>query len=86
MDSLRFHHVDNDDVIAYSHVRTDDGRTDRVLIVVNLDPDEVREATVFVDLAALGLPDGASFEVHDELTGERWHWRGVGQLRAPRSR
>ena len=74
MDSLQFHHVDNDDVIAYSHCRTVDGRTDRVLIVVNLLPDEVREGTVFVDAAALMLPDGSTFEVHDELTGEQWRW------------
>ncbi len=78
MDSLRFHHVDHDDVIAYSHCRTVDGRTDRVLIVVNLVPDEVREATVFVHAAALALGDGVTFEVLDELTGERWRWGPSG--------
>ncbi|MDQ2677198.1 MAG: alpha-1,4-glucan--maltose-1-phosphate maltosyltransferase [Actinomycetota bacterium] len=78
MDSLRFHHVDNDDVIAYSHQRTVEGRTDRVLIVVNLTPDEVREATVHVDLGALALPDGSTFEVRDELTGEQWRWGASG--------
>ena len=78
MDSLRFHHADNDDVIAYSHLRTVDGHTDRVLVVVNLMPDEVREATVYVDPHALALADGTTFQVLDELTGEQWWWGTSG--------
>ena len=78
MDPLRFHHVDNDDVIAYSHQRTVDGHTDRVLVVVNLTPDEVREATVYVDPHALALAEGTTFQVLDELTGEQWWWGSSG--------
>ena len=78
MGSLRFHHVDNDDVIAYSHLRTVDGHTDRVLVVVNLMPDEVREATVHVDPHALALAECTTFQVLDELTGEQWWWGTSG--------
>ena len=79
MDSLRFHHVDSDDVIAYSHQRSSVGGTvDRVLTVVNLVPDEVREATVYLDHDALGLSPDAPFEVLDELTAESWVWSGSG--------
>jgi starch synthase (maltosyl-transferring) len=74
MSSLRFHHVDHDDVIAYSHRTERDGVVDAVLVVVNLAPDEVREATVHVDPSALGIAPGASFPVLDELTGESWTW------------
>lgn len=74
MGSLRFHHVDHDDVIAYSHRTVHDGVPDTVVVIVNLVPDEVREATVHLDLGALGLADRVSFPMHDELTAETWDW------------
>ncbi len=51
---------------------------DTVLVVVNLDPHRTREATVWLDLPALGV-DG-EFIVTDELTGASYWW-GRGQLR-----
>src|SRR5690606_13054382 len=72
--SLQFHHVDNDDLIAYSKV-SDDG-TDRVLVVVNLDPHGTRVGTVHLDLGALGLDPEQAFQVHDLLTDQRYLWRG----------
>jgi starch synthase (maltosyl-transferring) len=74
MSSLRFHHVDHDDVIAYSHHAVVDGVADTVLVVVNLAADQVREATVHLDLGALGLADRTALCVHDELTDESWEW------------
>jgi starch synthase (maltosyl-transferring) len=74
MSSLLFHHVDDDDVIAYSHHTVRDGVPDTVVVIVNLAPDEVRDATVHLDLGALGLGDRVSFPVRDELTGEVWDW------------
>jgi starch synthase (maltosyl-transferring) len=68
--NLRWHHPDNDQVIAFSKT---DG-TDRVLVVVNLDPHAIREAMLHVDVAALGLDPGESYEVYDELTGSTWTW------------
>ena len=41
MSSLRFHHVDHDDVIAYSHHVVHEGQPDTVLVVVNLASDEL---------------------------------------------
>ncbi|MGW7517600.1 alpha-1,4-glucan--maltose-1-phosphate maltosyltransferase [Streptomyces sp. NPDC054796] len=75
---LRFHHTDNDHVIAYSK-HCDAPYADTVLVVVNLDPHHTHEATVSLDIAALGLTaaqmSGAeSFPVRDELTGETYHW------------
>ena len=55
--SLRFHACDNNDVIAFSKVDGDD----IVLVVCTLDPDREHEATVWWDLAALGLPEGERF-------------------------
>jgi starch synthase (maltosyl-transferring) len=47
---------------------------DLVLVVVNLDPNNAREATVWLDSGALGLDAGAGFRVIDELTGQRFQW------------
>ncbi|MES4905684.1 MULTISPECIES: alpha-1,4-glucan--maltose-1-phosphate maltosyltransferase [unclassified Streptomyces] len=68
--NLRFHHADNDSVIAYSK-RTGDSC---VLTVVNLDPHHTQEATVSLDMPELGLDWHESVPVRDELTGETYHW------------
>ncbi|GAA2717248.1 MULTISPECIES: alpha-1,4-glucan--maltose-1-phosphate maltosyltransferase [Streptomyces] len=68
--NLRFHHVDNDAVIAYSK-RTG---SSCVLAVVNLDPHHTQEATVSLDMPELGLDWHDSVPVRDELTGETYHW------------
>ncbi len=47
--TLAFHHIDSDDLIAYSK-RSADG-TDVILCVVNLDPSGWHEATLSLDLA-----------------------------------
>jgi starch synthase (maltosyl-transferring) len=69
--NLRWHHPDNDQIIAWSK-RDDSG--DCVLVLVNLDPHAIREGTVHVDLAALGMEPEETYEVHDELTGATWTW------------
>ncbi|MFJ8085144.1 alpha-1,4-glucan--maltose-1-phosphate maltosyltransferase [Streptomyces sp. NPDC096205] len=68
--NLRFHRTDNDAVICFS--KRDD--TDWVLVVLTLDPHTAREATVFLDLPALGLDRSDSFEVYDELSGQTYTW------------
>jgi starch synthase (maltosyl-transferring) len=71
---LRFHHTNHDQVLAYS--RTSADGSDVVLCVVNLDPDQWHEDTLWLDLGALGLPHGEPFSAHDELTGETFTWQG----------
>ncbi|WP_037856712.1 alpha-glucosidase C-terminal domain-containing protein, partial [Streptomyces sp. NRRL F-2799] len=68
--NLSFHRTDNDSVLAFSK-RTGD---DTVLVVVNLDPHHTQEATVSLDLPRLGLDWNDALSVHDELTGETYHW------------
>lgn len=83
IESLRFHDVDHDDLLVYSHHapagsdRVGAGAdADTVICVVNLNPTEVREATVHLDLAALGLANGVPYEVRDELDGSTYRWSG----------
>jgi starch synthase (maltosyl-transferring) len=47
---------------------------DLVIVVINLDPHAARETMVHLDLPALGLDWHDSLAVHDELTGQDWHW------------
>jgi starch synthase (maltosyl-transferring) len=68
--NLRFHDVDSPDVMCWSK------RTgyDTVLVVVNLDPHGVREATVHLDMPSLGLRWDDRFEVTDAVTGATYDW------------
>ena len=92
--NLRFHRVDQPELMCFSK-RTDmitrrpsDGgpgldrsapQDDTVLVVVNLDPHRTREATVWLDLPALGV-DG-EFIVTDELTGASYWWGEANYVR-----
>jgi starch synthase (maltosyl-transferring) len=53
--------------------------TDTVLVVVNLDPYQAREATVWLDMPALGVD--RDFIVTDELTGEAYRWGNANYVR-----
>ncbi len=70
--NIVFHQVDNDAIIAFSK-RHDD---DVVLVVANLDPTTVREATVHLDMPSLGLDWGDTFHVEDAVSGETYTWHG----------
>jgi starch synthase (maltosyl-transferring) len=74
--NLRFHYSDQPDILCFSK-RTDPDfpeGPDLVLVVVNLDPNNVREATVWLDSGSLGLDAAEGFRVTDELTGQSFHW------------
>ncbi|AXL92493.1 alpha-1,4-glucan--maltose-1-phosphate maltosyltransferase [Streptomyces sp. CB09001] len=75
--NLRFHHTDNDALIAYSKRVGDDV----VLVVANLDPHRTQEATISLDMPQLGLDRHASVPVHDELTGRTYHWGRTNYVR-----
>ncbi|CAL9665222.1 Alpha-1,4-glucan:maltose-1-phosphate maltosyltransferase 2 [Streptomyces sp. enrichment culture] len=75
--NLRFHWTDNDAVIAYSKR----SGPDTVLVVANLDPHHTQEATVTLDLPQLGLDPHTAVSVHDELTGETYHWGSTNYVR-----
>jgi starch synthase (maltosyl-transferring) len=72
--NLQFVDVSNDAIIAYAK-RTADG-ADVTLTVVNLDPREVHDGVLGLDLAGLGLTPDTPFEAHDELTDTTYVWHG----------
>ena len=80
--NLRFHAVDQPDSCASpsAWILCHGGpRDDTVLVVVNLDPYQTREATVWLDLPALGVD--REFIVTDELTGESYRWGHANYVR-----
>ncbi len=79
--NLRFHYVDQPELMCFSKRATIAGRpgTDTVLVIVNLDPHQTREATVWLDLPALGVD--REFTVTDELTGESFWWGNANYVR-----
>ncbi|GAA4228417.1 alpha-1,4-glucan--maltose-1-phosphate maltosyltransferase [Actinomadura meridiana] len=76
---LHFHHVDQPELVAFSKRHLDDV----VLAVVNLNPHHAREATVHLDLAALGLPDDPdnAYTVTDQLDGATYTWTRSNYVR-----
>jgi len=77
--NLRFHHVDQPELICFSKRSQRD--EDTVLVVVNLDPHTSREATVWLDMPALGMDYGSQFVVTDELSGHSYQWGRANYVR-----
>jgi starch synthase (maltosyl-transferring) len=73
-DSLRFCPLDNDSLIGY--LKSDDGSSDVILVVVNLDPHNVQSGWIELDLEALRLDSTKPYQVHDLLSEQRYQWRG----------
>ena len=42
--------------------------------MVNLDPYNAQEGTLWLDLPALGFEWHERFTAHDEVTGDTWDW------------
>jgi starch synthase (maltosyl-transferring) len=74
MRTLRLHHVDSEHMLCFS--RRSHGRDDVLLVIVNLDPHNVREATVWPDLGELGVDPTRPYTVVDELNQATYTWTG----------
>jgi starch synthase (maltosyl-transferring) len=72
--SLRFHEVDNEQLICYSK-HTDD-LSNVVLVVVNLDPHHTQSGWVEFPLEELGIDPQRPYQMHDLLSDARYLWQG----------
>ena len=83
--NLRFHYPDRPEILCFSKTLPQSSpagpSADTVIVVVNLDPNQPREATIWLDGAALGLDVSAGFPVTDELTGEQYRWGQANYVR-----
>jgi starch synthase (maltosyl-transferring) len=74
-ESLRFHPVDNPNLMCYSK-SVPDGRNgeNTILVAINLDPRQEQAGWIDLDLKALGIPYNQNFDVEDLLTGTHYTW------------
>jgi starch synthase (maltosyl-transferring) len=72
--TLRFHDIDNDQLIAYSKTSVDGSNA--ILVVVNLDPHHAQGGWTDLDLEILGIEPEEQYQVHDLLTEARFVWSG----------
>jgi starch synthase (maltosyl-transferring) len=77
--NLRFHHVDNDAIMALS--KRDEATGDTVLVVVTLDPHGPQEGTTSLDMPALGFDWHDRYGVDDELSGAHYDWGQFNYVR-----
>jgi starch synthase (maltosyl-transferring) len=81
--NLRFHFPDQPGIMCFSKSTTGWGgrAADTVLVVVNLDPQRTREATIWLDRSAFDFDVGAGFTVTDELSGTSYRWGEANYVR-----
>ncbi len=72
-----FHNAWNDNIIFYG--KPAPGGAEMILVAINLDPHSPQEADFELPLWEFGLHDGASVDVEDLATQERFVWTGKGQ-------
>ncbi len=72
--SLRFHPVDNDQLLCFS--KNSEDLSNVILVVVNLDPYHTQSGWVELPLEALGLEPDQGYQMHDLLGDGRYLWRG----------
>jgi starch synthase (maltosyl-transferring) len=73
--NLRFHEVDNEQIIAYSKSSADG--SNQVLVVVNLDPHYKQSGYITLPLEELGIESRQPYQAHDLLTDARYLWHGT---------
>jgi len=72
--NLRFHEVDNDQIIAYS--KSSEDRTNQVLVAVNLDSHYKQSGFIMLPLEEMGIDPNQPYQAHDLLTDARYLWHG----------
>jgi len=72
--TLRFHPVDNEELICFSK-KSHDGEN-VIIVVINLDPYHAHHGWLSLDLESLDIDPGTSFQVHDLLSDARFFWQG----------
>jgi starch synthase (maltosyl-transferring) len=71
---LRFHHVDNEQLIAYS--KESPNGSNVVLVVVNLDPHHAQSGWLDFPIEDFGFDSQQPYQLHDLLTNAHYVWHG----------
>ena len=75
MRNLRFHDTDNPELLAYSKQFGEN----RIVVLVNLDPQREQRGWLSLAPADLGLPENERWDMHDLLDEGRQSWNGAMQ-------
>ncbi len=73
--NLEFYHSMNDSVLCYG--KRTPGNDNMIVVVVNLDPYQVREDMISLPLWKFGVDEGQNYIVHDLLMNRKYSWRGA---------
>jgi starch synthase (maltosyl-transferring) len=73
-ENLRFHTVENEQIIFYS--KATEALDNIILVLVNLDPYNSQSGFAYVPLESFGINAGDAYQVEDLLTGEKFVWNG----------
>jgi starch synthase (maltosyl-transferring) len=71
--NIRFCGLENDQLLAF--YKWDDAGSDRLLIIISLDPGNSQQGYVQLPLDQLGPGDGGRFEMFDLITHTSYHWK-----------
>ncbi len=72
--TIRFHEVDNDQIIAFS--KASDDRSNSIVVVVNLDPHHRQSGWIELPLDYFHLDMHQEYQMHDLVTEARYLWHG----------
>jgi starch synthase (maltosyl-transferring) len=72
--SLRFHSVDNEQILAYSKMSED--RSNVIVVVANLDPHHKQSGWIDLPLDYFQLDLHQEYQMHDLVTEDRYLWQG----------
>jgi starch synthase (maltosyl-transferring) len=72
--SLRFHPVDNEQIICYS--KNTEDFSNILLVIVNLDPHHTHSGWLELPISDWGLEPIRPYQVHDLLSDARYLWHG----------
>lgn len=75
--NLEFYESRNDAILCYGK-RTADN-SNRIVVVVNLDPFHTQEDLMTLPLSKLGIQEGETYRAKDLLTGTVYDWKGSSQ-------
>ncbi|MDH3671095.1 MAG: alpha-1,4-glucan--maltose-1-phosphate maltosyltransferase [Gammaproteobacteria bacterium] len=73
--SLRFHPVDNEQLICYS--KSTEDLNNIIVAVVNLDPHHTQSGSVELPMDTFGLDPQQPYQVHDLISDARYMWNGA---------
>lgn len=74
-DNLSFHASDHENIIVFSKGTPDS--SNRMLVIINLDPRAAASGMVHLDMGALALAPDSAYRVQDVLHGMSYEWKGA---------